>query len=168
MISHLSGKWLYSYDMTIFLMSQILLPIAYIFRYPYQRNITINTAIYMGFFGRKKYFFNKSAVMDKISERTYILIFHCQSPDKVVCSGLLRFLENKRQGEHLHNPRLKWTLEQNVRKARFQDPSVLTHIHSSNMTDVSTYTGDSEGAKTYGSLSKQREIALAFFLNRES
>lgn len=35
----------------------------------------------------------RNCCLDKII--TYILIFNCQSPDEVVCSGLLRFLEKK-------------------------------------------------------------------------
>lgn len=49
-----------------------------------------------------------------------------------------------------------------------QDPlSPDTHTHSCDIRDVSTYTGDSERAKTHGLLSKQREIPLTLFLNRE-
>lgn len=49
--------------------------------------------------------------------KTYILVLYCQNPDEVVCSGLLRFLENRRKEKYLHNPWLKWSLEQNVRNA---------------------------------------------------
>lgn len=42
-----------------------------------------------------------------------------------------------------------------------------THTHSCDIRDLSTYTGDSERAKTHGLLLEQREIPLTLFLNRE-
>lgn len=54
-------------------------------------------------------------------------------------------------------------------KSRKQDPPLFphTHTHSCDSRDLSSYTGDSEGAKTHGLLPRQREIPLALFLDRQ-
>lgn len=100
--------------------------------------------------------------MYEIIRRTYILILHHQSSDKVVCSGLLWFLENKKQGEHLHNPWLKRSLEQNVRNAGVHKKT--THTHTAVILEICLLTQEIlKGPKLMGSSSSSGKYRSHFF-----